>query len=111
MAALITLSVIAGVAGRTVTFNNLKPRLDINGNIIDAHDGSIQVSRSPLEYLMLCRGSRQMVNANAGPSLKFKGPYYMHAVQYGLCKEPANLGCDQTADRCGFKYDHNISIW
>jgi hypothetical protein len=25
--------------------------------------------------------------------------------------EPQNYGCDQTADKCGFRLDHNISIW
>jgi hypothetical protein len=52
-----------------VTINNLKPRLDINGVIIDAHDGSIQ-------------------------QFEKNGLYYMHAMQYGLCEEPANYGCD-----------------
>ena len=35
----------------------------------------------------------------------------MHAVSYGLCKEPVGMGCDQTPDKCGFRLDHNISIW
>jgi hypothetical protein len=52
-----------------VTINNLKPRLDINGVIIDAHDGSIQQFRK-------------------------NDLYYMHAMQYGLCEEPPNYGCD-----------------
>ena len=32
--------------------------------------------------------------------------YYMHSVAYGGCKEPANLGCDQTPDHCGFQMNH-----
>jgi hypothetical protein len=52
-----------------VTINNLKPRYDINGAIIDAHDGSIQ-------------------------QFEKNGLYYMHAMQYGLCQEPPNYGCD-----------------
>jgi len=71
-----------------VTINNMAPRVDVNGNIIDAHDGTVQkftIGNSSL--------------------------YYMHAMQYGLCEEPANLGCDQTPDHCGFLPDHNISIW
>jgi hypothetical protein len=52
-----------------VTINNLKPRLDINGVIIDAHDGSIQ-------------------------QFEKNGLYYVHAAQYGLCQEPPNYGCD-----------------
>eukprot|EP00047_Mylnosiga_fluctuans_P006490 m.247211 g.247211 ORF g.247211 m.247211 type:complete len:382 (-) comp15327_c0_seq1:59-1204(-) len=79
--------VLAGLAAaRMVTIDNTKPRLDINGQIIDAHDGSIQ-------------------------RFTPDGPYYYHGVAYGLCKEPANYGCDQTADKCGFRLDHNISVW
>eukprot|EP01116_Phalansterium_solitarium_P018894 TRINITY_DN5140_c0_g1_i1.p1 TRINITY_DN5140_c0_g1~~TRINITY_DN5140_c0_g1_i1.p1 ORF type:complete len:426 (-),score=61.04 TRINITY_DN5140_c0_g1_i1:27-1304(-) len=79
--------VLLGVAvGKPVTINNLAPRLDVNGNIIDAHDGSIQKFSS-------------------------NGPYFYHAAEYGLCKEPQNYGCDQTPDHCGFHQNHNISIW
>lgn len=52
-----------------VTIDNRLPRLDVNGSIIDAHDGSIQ-------------------------QFETGGLYYMHAMQYGLCKEPPNYGCD-----------------
>lgn len=52
-----------------VVINNLQPRFDINGTIIDAHDGSIQ-------------------------QFEKHGLYYMHAMQYGLCKEPPKYGCD-----------------
>jgi hypothetical protein len=52
-----------------VTINNLQPRYDIHGVIIDAHDGSIQ-------------------------QFEKNGLYYAHAMQYGLCEEPANYGCD-----------------
>jgi len=34
-----------------------------------------------------------------------------HAMQYGLCEEPARYGCDSTSVNCGFQLDHNISIW
>jgi len=70
-----------------VTFNNNLPRLDSTGTILDGHDSSVQ---------------------------KFaKDPplYWMHTASYGLCKEPKNYGCDQTADHCGFQLDHNITIW
>ena len=52
-----------------VTIDNRLPRLDVNGMIIDTHDGSVQ----------------QFVPG---------GLYYMHAMQYGLCEEPPNYGCD-----------------
>jgi hypothetical protein len=52
-----------------VTIDNRLPRLDVNGVIMDAHDGSVQQFES-------------------------NGLYYMHAMQYGLCEEPPNYGCD-----------------
>ena len=52
-----------------VKINNLQPRYDTQGMIIDAHDGSIQ-------------------------HFEKNGVYYMHAMQYGLCQEPPNYGCD-----------------
>jgi hyaluronoglucosaminidase len=67
-----------------VNIDNTKPRLDINGNIINAHDGSYK---------------------------KFGDYYYYHAAEYGLCREPPKYGCDLTPDRCGFHDDHNVSIW
>jgi len=35
----------------------------------------------------------------------------MTAIAYGLCAEPAGLGCDQTADHCGFQPNHTINVW
>ena len=52
-----------------VKINNLQPRFDVNGMIVDAHDGSIQ-------------------------QFEKGGLYYAHAMQYGLCEEPPNYGCD-----------------
>lgn len=72
-----------------VTINNLLPRLNASGVIMDAHDGSIQ--RFP---------------ASGDP-----GAYYMHSAAYGLCKEPAAHGCDQTPTHCGFRDDHNITVY
>jgi hypothetical protein len=57
------------VRATRVTINNLTPRLDVNGAIVDAHDGSIQQFQSD-------------------------GLYYIHGMQYGLCEEPPNYGCD-----------------
>lgn len=59
------------------TINNLVPRLDNKGNIMDSHDFSL--------YLY--------------PD----GYFYLTSVAYGGCTEPANLGCDQTPDKCGFQ--------
>lgn len=39
------------------------------------------------------------------------GPYYMHAVSYGLCQAALPHGCDPTPDHCGFRQDHNISVY
>lgn len=73
-------------AAAPVFFNNLAPRLDSTGAIIDGHDSSIR------KY---------------GPT----GPYYMHTVAYGLCQEPPRYGCDQTSVHCGFEANHSINVW
>ena len=67
-----------------MTFDNNAPRLDVTGTIMDAHDGRVQF---------------------------YNGLYYLYAVEYGLCVEPYPTGCVQTSDKCGFRLDHNISIW
>jgi hypothetical protein len=69
MAYMLMLFLVSIVNGVLVTIDNRLPRLDINGVIVDAHDGSVQ----------------QFVPG---------GLYYMHAMQYGLCQEPPNYGCD-----------------
>lgn len=63
---LLLVSVVSTVL---VTIDNRLPRLDVNSMIMDAHDGTVQ-------------------QFSAG------GLYYMHAMQYGLCEEPPNYGCD-----------------
>jgi hypothetical protein len=69
MALIHILFLIPIVNAVTVTIDNRLPRLDVNGMIVDAHDGSVQ------QFM---------------PG----GLYYMHAMQYGLCEEPPNYGCD-----------------
>lgn len=76
-------SLLIAAVARTVTISNVQPRVDVNGKIIDAHDGSIQAFEDD-------------------PTL-----YYVHAVQYGLCKSD---GCNFAAN-CGRHKDHNISMW
>jgi hypothetical protein len=74
---------------RSITFDNLSPRRDTRGRIMDAHDGTIQRFHG-------------------------KGPYFMHAVAYGDCVAPTPYGCDesyQTGHKCGFQLDHNISVY
>jgi hypothetical protein len=39
MALLLVLSLVAAVQCTVVTFNNTAPRLDVNGNIVNGHDG------------------------------------------------------------------------
>lgn len=70
----------------TTEINNMAPRLDSAGNILNAHDGTTQ-----------------LFPGHSG--------YYMHAAEYGLCKEPPQTGCQREANDCGFRLDHNISIY
>jgi len=68
-----------------VSISNVQPRLDNTGTIMDAHDCTIRVLPN--------------------------GSYVMHAIEYGLCEAPTGQGCDSTPDHCGFRDNHNITVW
>merc|ERR1712070_86815 len=73
-------------SGIETLFNNLAPRLDSTGQIMDAHDH--QIRRIP------------------------QGPYVLYGLEYGSYQEPVRYGCDGIANHgAGFRLDHNISIW
>lgn len=57
---LLPLLLLASASARRVQFDNTQPMRDREGRIMDAHDGSVQ---------------------RFDPD----GPFYMHAVAYGLC--------------------------
>jgi hypothetical protein len=80
---LVTLAV---VQASKVTISNIEPRRDVNGTIMDIHDGT-------LTY--------------------FAGLYYYYGASYGLCKEPAgDSGCsDVGVGKCGFQLNHNVSLY
>ena len=68
--------------------SNAAPRLDVAGFIMDVHDG-------------------QLVYHN--------GTYYYFGAEYGLCREPdGDTGCagdGPWGTRCGFRTDHNVSLF
>jgi hypothetical protein len=84
----LVMSVCRGVS--VAFIDNTAPRRDLNNEIMDAHDGSVQ--RFPSA-------------AGAGAA------FWMHTLSYGLCVAPTPLGCDKTTDHCGFQLDHNVSIY
>lgn len=78
--------VVGAHAGtRIVNINNTAPRLDSTGIILDGHDLTI----------------RRLDN----------GTYVMFTASYGLCEAAVPLGCDQMPDKCGFRDNHNVSIY
>ena len=89
MRAVSVLSLLGAAAAVPVLINNTLPRLDNKGNILDGHDGRIT---------------------------KFDGRYWLHTLEYGTCSEPQGQGCNQPTPEppegyCGFRLDHNISIY
>ena len=79
-----TLLLLASEA-HVITIDNTKPKLDVKGEIVNAHDGTYR---------------------------RFGDFFYYHGAEYGLCKEPPKLGCDgATAHGCGFHTNHNVSVW
>lgn len=86
MRALALCGLLAGAAAVRVTFNNTAPRYDDQGQIMDCHDGSIQ-------------------------QFTPGGLYWVHCVAYGLCEAPLPYGCTQMPDKCGFRLNHNVSVY
>ena len=77
---------LAAHPARATFIDNLVPRRDTTGAIMDSHDFSIH---------------------------KFPGTtgYTMVSISYGECVEPAGHGCDSTPDHCGFQPNHTINVW
>eukprot|EP01084_Bolivina_argentea_P083672 151486_1 len=74
-----------------INISNINPRLDANGNIMDAHDGNI------IQY---SKG----------------GEYFYYSMGYGLCQEPsganASNGCAAIqTNGCGFENNHSINLY
>ncbi len=69
-----------------VTIDNIEPQRDQQGVILDAHDGTV---------------------------LSHEGAYLRFGASYGLCREPRGAsGCASVAPgRCGFRFDHNVSLF
>jgi hypothetical protein len=81
------LAVLLPSLAASTFFDNLAPRLDNTGAIMDSHDFSLRTYPGDPSF------------------------YYMTSIAYGTCKEPAGKGCDQTADHCGFQFNHSINVW
>jgi hypothetical protein len=71
-----------------VNISNVVPRTDVQGSILDAHDGNVFFDSS-------------------------SGLYHWVAASYGECKEPAgDSGCAGAAlGACGFRTNHNVSVF
>ena len=72
--------------GLNVTISNVNPRRDINGKIMDIHDGN---------------------------TLHIDNLYYYYGASYGNCTEfPGPDGCAHTGiGDCGFNLNHNVSLF
>lgn len=86
-----TFLLAATLEGALVTIDNLSPRFDANGTIMNAHDGTIRW---------------------------LNGEWWVHAASYGedgggdLCDDPPLRGCDSAAAHgCGFHANHNVSMF
>merc|ERR1719409_832983 len=70
-----------------VEISNIKPQLDVQGNIVQAKDGNIFFHNSL---------------------------WHQFGTSYGLCREdpPPHSGClTMKVGSCGFRLDHNISLY
>jgi hypothetical protein len=79
-------SATPAATSKNITISNVSPRLDVHGNIVNAHDGTIRFA---------------------------EGAWWLHAASYGAgdCDDPPHEGCEKNAQKCGFQNNHNVSIW
>jgi hypothetical protein len=88
---LLLLAFLGACAAAVVTIDNTKPRLDVNGEIVNSHDGTIRF---------------------------LDGEWWLHAASYGadpgtgeFCDDPPLTGCQKANGNCGFHQNHNVSIY
>jgi hypothetical protein len=83
LAAIALLPCLCGSAA--VTISNVLPRRDVNGSLMDLHDGTI---------------------------LQVNGTYFYWGMSYGLCNITKS-GCDGLwyPPHCGYRTDHNLSLY
>lgn len=87
---LLSIFIVLGRA-KEITISNVEPRLDTNGNIINAHDGIMQQWHED-------------------------GNFYWYAMGYAMCSEPKGLnGCADYGpginDSCGFNWNHTVNLY
>ena len=70
--------------------SNVNPRLDTDGNILNAHDGNVQQWDS-------------------------NGDFFWYSIGYSNCTEPqaTTNGCEYASvnNSCGFQYNHTINLY
>jgi hypothetical protein len=82
-------ALVSGDAAARVLISNVAPRTTVDGEILPVHDGGVY---------------RYGAGAEAG--------WYFYGMSYGLCREDPEGGCaDHSANACGFRDDHNVSIY
>ena len=80
-------SSIASLSSLSVVLSNDAPRRDVNGRVMDIHDGNILLHNST---------------------------YYYYGASYGDCAEPkGSEGCSEQrwGASCGFFLNHNVSLY
>jgi len=83
---LFVVTAFAYVSAVIVNISNVHPRHDSTGVIMDVHDGN---------------------------TFYMDGQYWYFGASYGLCREPSGpSGCSDFAfGNCGFRLDHNVSLF
>lgn len=82
------LPLLAAAPAHAISIDNLSPRLDANGSIVNAHDGTIRW---------------------------LDGAWWVHAASYGAgnCTDPPHTGCERVPGEvpCGFQGNHNVTMF
>jgi len=88
VASLLIFSLVSNIATELVTISNVKPRVDVNGNPMDIHDGNIV-------------------------QFEKNGLYFFYGMGYGDCHTVLDFGCAGAfmIGDCGFRTNHTINLY
>jgi hypothetical protein len=88
VASLLTFLLVNEVVTELVTISNVKPRVDVNGQPMNIHDGNIV-------------------------QFEKDGLYFYYGMGYGECHTVFDFGCSGAfmMGDCGFRIDHSINLY
>jgi hypothetical protein len=99
-----------------VTISNINPRVDLDGDIIDAHDGNVLFDENTGLYMYYAAGYGECVEVRGDGSHSERHrsrPAYFYGGPPSLLQPPGLNGCSDWCDGCGcgFYYNHSVNLY